>query len=414
MKKRVWLVNYYAMPPEHESRLRAIKFAQYLNDAGFETKIISSSFLHNKNINLISKGLPYKEVSYGKLNFIHINNKSFKSNNLYRFWSLLVFHFKLHLYSGRFDKPDYILHTCAPPFGFITVFTASKLKAKYFTEVLDLWPESFLAFDLVSKNNPILKLSYLIEKWMYAKANKIIFSMEGGIDYLKQKRWLTSQGGKINDNKIHYINNGVDIKEFDYNKITYNLNDKDLQNDDFFKVVYIGSVRLANNIIKLIEAASLIKSSSHIKILIYGDGEEREKLISHCKKKNISNVIFKEKWVNPKYVPYILSKSNLNILNYSPNYIWNYGGSQSKLFQYLASGKPILSNLKMGYCLITKFNLGIAKQFNSSKDYADAIVQIANLDKKEYDDMCLNSRNTALNFDYLNLTKTLISIIDEK
>jgi glycosyltransferase involved in cell wall biosynthesis len=414
MKKRVWLVNYYAMPPEHESRLRAIKFAQYLNDAGYETKIISSSFLHNKNINLLTPELKFKEISYGNLDFIHINSKSYSSNSFYRFWSLLTFHLKLHFYSRNFDKPDYILHTCAPPFGFITVFTAFKLKAKYFAEVLDLWPESFLAFDLVSKNNPILKLSYFIEKWMYIKANKIIFSMEGGIEYLKQKGWLTSQGGKIDDNKIHYINNGVDVKDFNYNKISYKLYDTDLQNDDFFKVVYIGSVRLANNIIKLIEAASLIKSSSHIKILIYGDGEEREKLISHCKKKNISNVIFKEKWINPKYVPYVLSKSNLNILNYSPNYIWNYGGSQSKLFQYLASGKPILSNLKMGYCLITKFNLGIAKQFNSSKDYADAIVQIANLDKKEYDDMCLNSRNTALNFDYLNLTKTLISIINEK
>jgi hypothetical protein len=77
----------------------------------------------------------------------------------------------------------------------------------------------------------------------------------------------------------------------------------------------------------------------------------------------------------------------------------------------LASVKQILSNLKMGYCLITKFNLGIAKQFNSAKDYADAIVQIANLDKKEYDDMCLNSRNTVLNFDYLKLTNDFISLI---
>ncbi|MCH1547881.1 MAG: glycosyltransferase family 4 protein [Flavobacteriaceae bacterium] len=414
MKKRVWLVNYYAMPPQHESRLRTIKFAQYLNNAGFETKIISSSFLHNKNINLISNGLPFVKRSYNGLDFIHLRTKSYSSNSYYRFWSLLTFHFKLHFFSKRFDKPDYILHTCAPPFGLITVFTAFKLKAKYFAEVLDLWPESFLAFGLISKNNPILKISYMLEKWMYKKANKVIFSMEGGIDYLKHKKWLTSQGGKIDDNKIHYINNGVDIKDFDYNKINYDLNDTDLKNDDFFKVVYIGSVRLANNIIKLIEAASIIKNSAQIKILIYGDGDEREKLIFYCKKQNISNVIFKEKWVNPKYVPYILSKSNLNILNYSPNYIWNYGGSQSKLFQYLASGKPILSNLKMGYCLITKFNLGIAKQFNSSKDYADAIVQIANLDKKKYDDLCLNSRNIALNFDYLNLTKTFISIINEK
>ena len=56
----------------------------------------------------------------------------------------------------------------------------------------------------------------------------------------------------------------------------------------------------------------------------------------------------------------------------------------------MASGKPILSNLKMGYCLITKFNLGIAKEFKSAKDYAESILKIANLNKKEYDNMCLN------------------------
>ena len=106
-----------------------------------------------------------------------------------------------------------------------------------------------------------------------------------------------------------------------------------------------------------------------------------------------------------------MSKSNLNILNYSPNYIWKFGGSQSKLFQYLASGKPILSNLKMGYCLISKFNLGIAKEFNSKYDYADSIIKIVNLDKEEYKSMGKSSRKTALEFDYLKLTNDLISII---
>ena len=77
----------------------------------------------------------------------------------------------------------------------------------------------------------------------------------------------------------------------------------------------------------------------------------------------------------------------------------------------MASGKPILSNLKMGYCLITKFNLGIAKEFKSTKDYAESILKIANLDKKEYDNMCLNSKNTALNFDYIKLTNDFISLI---
>ena len=98
MKKKIWIVNYYAMPQEHESRLRAIKFAQYLNDAGYQTKIISSSFLHNKDVNLISNGLSFVEKSYNGLDFIHINIKSYSTNSFYRFWSLLIFHLKLHLY----------------------------------------------------------------------------------------------------------------------------------------------------------------------------------------------------------------------------------------------------------------------------------------------------------------------------
>ena len=55
------------------------------------------------------------------------------------------------------------------------------------------------------------------------------------------------------------------------------------------------------------------------------------------KKENLKNVKFKGK-VEKKYIPYILSKSNLNILNYKQADTWKYGGSQNKQFEYLASG----------------------------------------------------------------------------
>ena len=60
-------------------------------------------------------------------------------------------------------------------------------------EVPDLWPESFAAFGLVTRRNPLLKISYLIEKYIYKKAEKVIFTMEGGMEYLAKKNWL---GGK--------------------------------------------------------------------------------------------------------------------------------------------------------------------------------------------------------------------------
>lgn len=412
MSKTIWLVNYYAMPPEHESRLRTIKFAHYLKKLGYNALVISSSNLHNKDINLIDDNSRYKLTTYDGIDFVLLNTIKYDSSSLKRFISLFFFHVKLHFLSNKLPKPDFITHVCLPPFGNLTYFTAKKLKAKYIAEVLDLWPESFVTFGLIKRSNPLLRLLYAAEYFLYRRADKIIFSMEGGIDYLRKKKWLLSEGGAIQDEKVFYINNGVDMNDFDSYKVNYKLDDPDLENESFFRIVYLGSIRHANNVKRLVEAAAFLKDKKQIKFLIYGDGGERESLVEYCKVNNLDNVLFKDKWVSPKFVPYILSKSSLNILNYYPNEIFQYGGSQSKSFQYMASGKPICSNLRMGHCPITKFQLGISQEFNSAEEYADAIAYFIDLDENNYEQLCLNSREAAKRYDYPYLVEKFIEILN--
>ena len=64
-------------------------------------------------------------------------------------------------------------------------------------EILDLWPESFVAYGMISRKNPLLILGYLAEKWLYKKADRIIFSMAEGKDYLIDKGWSLEQGGPL-------------------------------------------------------------------------------------------------------------------------------------------------------------------------------------------------------------------------
>lgn len=413
MDKVIWLVNYYAMPPAHESRLRTIKFAQYLNQLGYKTKIISSGFLHNKDIDLCEDGNSYTEKSYNGIDFIHLKTIKYqKTGGIMRFISLFWFHFKLHLLAKKFERPDYIIHTCLPPFGNITASTAKKLKSKYIAEVLDLWPESFVTFGLIGKNNPLLSIMYRAERHIYERADAVVFSMEGGKDYLANKKWLASQGGKIDDNKIHYINNGVDLKDFSDFKNSHTITDPDLDNDKLFKVIYLGSVRRANNVMKLIKAAEHLKENKDIIFLIYGDGDERPMLEEYILTNKIENVIFKDKWVKPVFVPYILSKSQLNLLNYFPNPIFKYGGSQSKSFQYMASGKPICCNLEMGYDPIIKYKLGISQEFETDEEYAEAMKFFYDLEHDEYLKMSENAKVAAKEYDYPTLVNKLISILN--
>lgn len=415
--KKIWLINPAAMPPDYEVRIQTLKRAQYLRYHGYDVTIIGGSFLHNLNKNLIESKSPFLIKEYeDNCNFIHIRNSNYSGNGLKRILSIIEFYLRLWWYAGvkkKFGKPDYISHLAAVPFGNLTYFIAKKLKSKFIVDVVDLWPESFLAYGLVREKNLFLKLAYSAEKWLYDRADLLIFSMEGGKDYIKEKGWSLQQGGTIDLKKVFYINNGVDLIDFDKNKSTFVLKDPHLDDENIFKVTYLGSIRLANNLMRLIEAAEHLKDHKDIKFLIFGDGEDRSKLENYCYSNNLNNVIFKQKWVELKFVPSILSRSSLNILNYKPSKLFRFGASQSKSFQYMASGKPICANVEMNYCPIKKYGLGISKDFKDSKSYADAILSFYEMDQNEYKTICENSRKAALHYDYKSLTEKFIDLLNK-
>ena len=273
--KNIWLVNHYAMPPELEPRPRTVKLAEYLIKRGFQVTIFGASSMHNTKINLIDTKVDYIEKQYGQIKFVHIRVKSY-SNHVQRVRNLVEFSLRLKKVAREFDNPDVILYTAAVPFGNITYFTARKVKAKFYVEVLDLWPESFIMTGIINKGNPIMPFLYFCEKWLYKRADRLIFSMEGGKKYIKDRRWDKLNKGPIDLNKVSHINNGVDLVEFDSNLQQYTMEDADLSNDSTFKIVYIGSIRLFNNIGLIIEAAEQLREYKEVVFLIYGACDESE------------------------------------------------------------------------------------------------------------------------------------------
>ena len=410
MAKIIWLVNTCAMPPHLEPRLQTIKLAQYLGEKGYDVKIFASSVMHNMDMNLIEDGSPYVVKSYGNVHFVHINTLQYGKSRVKRIFSALQFRHKVAKLAHKFPRPDVIIHVPGFLLGYKIANLAKKLGAKYITQVLDLYPESIVELGVMGRNNPIIKALRWYEKRMYIKADEHVFSQEGGKDYIISQGWDKAHGGPIDLNTVHYINNGVDLKDFEFNKEHYTIEDADLLDTSVKKVMYLGSIRLANNVMQLVKAAEVLKEREDIKFLIYGNGDERSLLESYCKEHNLKNVLFKDKWVEPKYVPYIVSQADVHVLNYMPGGFGHYGGSQSKSFQYMASGKPICCNIRMAYCPITKYNIGISNEFKSAEEYAEAILSLVDMPKAEYEAMCLRAKEAAKQYDYEYLTLKMIEI----
>lgn len=264
---------------------------------------------------------------------------------------------------------------------------------------------------LIKEKSIIGKLLLKGEKWIYKKADAMIFLKEGDTDYIKDKKWDLENGGPIDLKKCYYINNGVDCEEFNKSIENNTFKDDDLESDKF-KIVYTGTIRPVNNVDNILDAAKLLKEEKNIEFLIYGNGNEVDRLKQRIIDEEITNVKMKG-YVERKYVPFILSKASLNILNYSSTkYNWSRGNSSNKLFEYMASGKPIVSTIQMGYCPLKKYNCGISVEESTPKGLADAIEAILGLSEEEYDIMCENANKAASEFDYSILAEKLLNAIN--
>lgn len=410
--RRIWLVNKYAMPPQYESRLRTIKFAHYLQEKGYDVTIFGCSIMHNLNVDLIEDGSLYIERQYDDLKFVHVKSAQYGTTaGVKRIWSEMLFHYNLVKVMKQLPKADLIVATTDALISNPVMDFAHKHGIKYVKEVLDMWPDIFVDMGLIGENNPAMKYLWYRAKRNYSKADASVFSLTECFDYFRHKKWDKENGGPVSMEKVFYINNGVDLKDFNCWKSVNILDDEDLRSDKK-KIIYLGSIRLVNNVGQLIKAAEQLQDITDVIFLIYGDGDDRESLIKYCKEHKINNVKFKAKWTDPKYVPYILTQSYVNILNYINSDFAKYGISSSKMFQYMASGRPIVCNINIPQCPITSNQIGIAHEMGNEWDYANAIRSILKLSPSEYFDMCERAKEVAKTYDYEYLTNKMIEVIN--
>ena len=405
----IWLINHYAVPPQYYPLARQTYFAKYLMQMGHQVTIFAASTVHNSNQNLIEDRTPYREETVNGVHYVYIRCHGYQGNGLKRIYNICEFAWKLPGVCKHFPKPDAIVVTSMPPTSCaVGVHLAKKYRCRGIAEIADLWPESIVAFGVAGPNHPGVRVLRHVEKWIYKNADAVVFTMEGGYDYITEQGW----DQEIPRSKVFHINNGVDLPTFDHDKEAYQLDDPDLENENQFNIIYAGSIRKANNLGLLLDVAKKV-TAPNVKFLIWGGGEDLPELEKRLEDENIRNVVFKGR-VEKKYIPYITSRANMSILNYSMNQIWRYGGSQNKLFEYFAGGSPVLTNLVMGYDLIERYKSGFHVDYADLDKAAEEISRIAAMDKTEYDVYCQNARHVAEQYDFRILTQKLLEVIQGK
>ena len=224
---------------------------------------------------------------------------------------------------------DVVYGTTPPIFQAVSAWIVSVLRRRPFLlEVRDLWPE--FAIDMGILRNPVLiKLSRVLEKFLYRRATHLLVNSPAYRNYLI--------GKGVPPAKITLISNGVDPEMFDPGspgkevRQQFGLQDK-------FVVCYAGALGMANDINTVIEAAVQVRDRKEIHFLLVGDGKERPNLERRVGELKLENVTFTGTQPKQKMKEFLAAADAcLAILQDIPMFRTTY---PNKVFDYMAAGKP--------------------------------------------------------------------------
>lgn len=408
--KNIWIITHNAAPPQYQNHMRNLGMAKYLTKYGYRVTIFGASTVPNTDINLIQNNEKYIHDDYDGYTLVNIKSPSYKGNGISRKLNLVLYPFRLWKYSNKYGKendnrPDLVINDLDVMALWFPFWIAHRYKVPIITEVRDIWPESLVAYGYLNQKSFLAKFLYFMEKQMYQKSDRVVFSMEGGYDYIIEKS-LTKIVPK---DHVFIINNGVDLEQFNYDKENYVTSDSELEDLGIFKVVYTGSIRRVNNLGLLLDVAKCV-SDPRVTFLIWGDGNELESLKKRVQEENIINVHFKGN-VEKKYIPYIVSKADLNIMHSTPSEIFRFGISPNKLFDYFAAGKPILCDFPCAYNPAINCNAGIEVVDPRPENIASAIEKMVALPQEQYRQYCDNALDAAKKYDLRVLTDKMVEVI---
>lgn len=373
MKKNIWIINQYAVTQEMPGGTRHYDFGKELTKRGYDVTISASSFHYNLHRELkLTESEKWRVEYIDGIRFLWIRSFPYQRNDWRRVVNMVSFMWRSY-WIGRdmmkhehFQKPDIIIGSTVHLLAVLSSYLLAKYyRATFLVEIRDLWPQTLIDMGILKEEDLITNILRLLEMFLYKRARKIIILSP------KSKGYLISRG--IDKRKISLIPNGVDI-------LRNNLIIPKKVNTGVFKVIYAGSIGIANHLNKVLQAADIIQKNTPFPIhfILVGEGGEKDNLIKQVKKLNLTNVELR-KPVSKINLPFLLQEADILLLaDYNVLY-----GSSNKLFDYMASGKPIVFATSARHNRVYAAGCGIVVLPQDSAALAQAILILYRMSPSE-------------------------------
>jgi len=331
---RILYLHQYFTTPEFSGGVRSYQFARRLVAAGHQVDLITSPAFYpvekKRKRSLITKCV----VDGITVHVIHVNYGN-EMSFFRRVVSFFLFMLISSAYVLRVKGYDLIYATSTPLTIGVPALTARFLRRKPLVfEVRDMWPDIPIALGFI-KNPLLIKVLSCFERFLYDKASRIV-ALSVGI-----KEEITHKG--IEENKVEVIPNASDLVDFDHTSVQPQV-DQLRQNENSRVCLYAGTFGYVNDLSYLVLLAAELKAKkADIKLLLIGDGAEKELIAKRIKEHELEGfVVLRPPVSKNELISYI--KSSDACFSTVRDIPALFNNSANKFFDALAAGKPIIIN----------------------------------------------------------------------
>lgn len=364
---RILIITQY-FPPERGAVRRLFEFAKIFRDHGHKVTVLTG--MPNYPDGVLPERYRGKFFVREKLDGLNVcrsyvlpaaNSKPKKRmiGFLSFLLSTLINNFRIR---GKFD----LVIASSPP---VTTPVAGYLisllrRAKFVLEIRDLQPESGVQFGNLQETFFTRSLRAMM-RFLYRRADRIVTVTSGINDYLRESgipaaRLVTVKSG-VGDDFIHGHSNGIRVK-FGW--------------EGKFLVIYSGTLGWVRPLETIVESAKLLAESPDIHFVFVGDGQMRAELETLAERHGLSNVTFTG--LQPlEHIPYFLRAGDVLVECLKEVNVARMA-VPSKMFEYMASGKPIALGCPEGEASALLRTAGGALTYpsNDARSLADLILKL--------------------------------------
>ncbi|MCU4187256.1 glycosyltransferase family 4 protein [Acidiferrimicrobium sp. IK] len=239
--------------------------------------------------------------------------------------------------AARVGPVDVVLVSSPTFFSIFGAWVISRLrKTPLVLDIRDLWPAIFVELGVLTDHR-IIALLEALERWAYRQAAEVVVVTEGF------RRNLTERG--VNAAKLTVIPNGADIERFspggDPTAGRFRLKAQDGE----VIALYLGAHGLSQGLDTLVEAAALLaETGAPVRLAMVGEGAKRAEIEAHVRRRRLRNVTMLP-GVSRDEVPALLAAADICVVTLRDIPLFSTF-IPSKIFEYLAAGKPVIGALR--------------------------------------------------------------------